>query len=642
MFAQWGRRAHSVGLGALVLLGARDDPPTAEPPLIVIAAVFADGYVPGDADEAVQVWNVADRPVDLMGWSLGDATGEASFPEPAVIGPGQWWWLARDGTAFERSFGHPPAWAWVGTPPVPGPRRLATLRGGPTLANTGDTLTLRDADGRAVDTVVYGRPADAAGWIGPPVVPYHPPAIAAAHQVVYRKLAGAPPRPVADTDRAVDWASDPSDPGHGRRVRFPGWDLEIVGPPVAVRETASIEIAVAPDALFAFLTRHLSAARTSVDAMTYTFEHPALCEALADRARAGVRVQLMVEGRPAGGIDTRQRWCLALLDRVGAAVYWLDDGGDVAPRYRGAHAKLFVIDGRTVLVGSENPGLGAAPDDDRSDGTLGRRGVYAATDAPSVAAWARNVVARDLDPEHHADVRPFQARDPDRGAPAPDYQPDRASGGSGYIPVAPVPLVAHGSWAFEALTSPEIALHPTAGLLGLLARAGAGDEVLVQQLDEPVWWGDGPAEGDVALNPRLQAYVAAARRGARVRLLLDGYFDDSAHWNSNAATVAAVEDLRRREKLDIQARVGNPAGLGLHNKMVLVRLGGPFGAGEHWTHVGSLNGSESASKANREAALQIESEPVHRYLVRVFAWDWARGGANAVWLPWVGADAGRP
>lgn len=639
------RRAHRVGLGALALLAvAGGDPPAPAAPAapIVISAVFADGYAPGDGDEAVQLWNVSAAPVDLRGWSLDDAAAGASFPEAAILDAGARWWIARDAAAFARSFGHPADWAWAGTMPAAGTRRLATLRGGPTLANAGDTVTLRDGAGAAVDAAVYGRPADGAGWAGPPVLPYHPPGIAAAHQVLYRKLAGEPPRPAGDTDRATDWASDPADVRWGRRIRFPGWDVEAVGAPARAREDAAIEVAVAPDALFGFLARHLSAARESVDAMTYTFEHPALCEALAGRARAGVRVRLMVEGRPAGGIDMRQRWCLALLDAAGAAAYWLDAGGDVGPRYRGAHAKLFVVDGRTVLVGSENPGTGAAPDDDRSDGTLGRRGVYVATDAPSVVAWARALVARDLDPDLHVDVRPFQPRDPERGAPAPDYGPDRASGGAGYRPVAPAPLRARGPLAFEWVTAPENAVHPTAGLLGLLARAGGGDEVLVQQLDEPVWWGDGPAEGDAALNPRLQAYVAAARRGARVRLLLDGFFDDPVHWNSNAATVAFVEDLGRREGLDLQARRGNPAGLGLHNKMVLVRLSGATGNAVHWSHIGSLNGSESASKANREVALQVESEAVHGYLARVFAWDWAGSGANASWLPWVGARTAPP
>ncbi len=621
-------------------------------------------------------------PVDLAGWAVGDGEGTASFPAasgaaasgaPATtLPPGGRLWLAREPEAFARSFGHPPDWVWSGAGGSAGGTtvpRLVTLRGGPSLANGGDEGVLWSPGGEIADLVVYGTgragsmgAGGDAGWFGPAIQPYRPPGVGGAHQVLYRKLDPATGAPPADTDQASDWASDPADPVLGRRLRFPGWDVEgLVRPPAAVAP-GRIEVAVAPDALFGFLARHFRAARSSVDLEVYTFEHPALAEVLAERAAAGVRVRVLVEGRPAGGVELNQRWALARVAAAGGSVWWLDAGGDVGPRYRGMHAKLALIDGRTVLVGSETPRLGAAPDDDPADGTLGRRGVYLATDAAPVVDWARDLIARDLDPMAHVDLRPFQPRDPDRGAPAPDFEPERASGGTGYAPIAPEALVVDGSFAFDLVTAPENALAPAAGLLGLLARAGPGDEVLVQQLDEPVWWGAGPAEGAVALNPRLAAYVAAARRGARVRVLLDGYFDDPTAWNSNAASVSYLRAVRDAEGLDLDARLGNPAGLGLHNKMVLVDLGaeadhspswirpagGLLGLGEpgdpplHVSHIGSLNGSEMASKANREVALQVESAAVHAYLARVFAWDWAESGANAVWLPWLGRAAGLP
>ena len=39
-----------------------------------------------------------------------------------------------------------------------------------------------------------------------------------------------------------------------------------------------------------------------------------------------------------------------------------------------------------ALIGSENLNAEAFPDDDKADGTFGRRGVYLVTDAPSVVA----------------------------------------------------------------------------------------------------------------------------------------------------------------------------------------------------------------------------------------------------------------
>ena len=593
---------------------------------VAISAVFADGYAPGDADEAVQVWNLGGQAADVGGWRVDDGEGTAAFPPGASVPPGDHVWLARDGAAFARSFGRPPDWAWSGA--EGGVPRLITTGGGPKLANGGDDVALRDQTGETIDVLVYGTGPARRGWFGPAVQPYHPGAIAGPHQVLYRKLDPVSGQPLPDTDRATDWASDPDDPLYGRRPRFPGWDLEDHVLTTELRDSGRLEIAVAPDALFSFLARHFSSARASIDLMVYTFENPDLADILYRRARAGVRVRLLVDGSPAGGCDHNQRWCLARIAEAGGAVYWLDDGGDVRARFRGAHAKLAVIDGQVALVGSENPNLGATPSDDLADGTAGRRGAWLATDAPLVVAWASSLVARDIDPEHHADLRPFQARDTSRGAPQPDYVPDRVGGGEGYSPIALVPLATSGTFSFELVSAPENALGPETALLGLVGRAGDGDEVLVQQLSEPLWWGAGPSEGAVAINPRVAAYLSAARRGARVRVLLDGYFDDPDHWNGNSVTVAYLNLAARDEGLDLAAALGNPAGRGLHNKMVLVTLGRgghasagerdggatatveDLGPAERWVHLGSLNGSEVAHKVNREVAVQVASDSV--------------------------------
>jgi hypothetical protein len=52
--------------------------------------------------------------------------------------------------------------------------------------------------------------------------------------------------------------------------------------------------------------------------------------------------------------------------------------------------------------------------------------------------------------------------------------------------------------------------------------------------------------------------------------------------------------------------------------MVLVWLDEKGG----YVHLGSLNGGETASKANRELAIQVGSDEVYHYLKRVFDWDW--------------------
>lgn len=145
-----------------------------------------------------------------------------------------------------------------------------------------------------------------------------------------------------------------------------------------------------------------------------------------------------------------------------------------------------------------------------------------------------------------------------------------------------------------------------------MRRAG----VYCDQFYEDLHWG--PAEGTPATDPnlRLEAYLDAARRGARVRILLnDRLFGD--YENQNEETVAYLQARARAEGLDLEARLADPTALGLHNKMVLVHA-----VGRGYLHVGSINGSEVSSKANREMALQVQSDAAYDYLRAVFDHDW--------------------
>jgi hypothetical protein len=92
----------------------------------------------------------------------------------------------------------------------------------------------------------------------------------------------------------------------------------------------------------------------------------------------------------------------------------------------------------------------------------------------------------------------------------------------------PETAVFQGTFPFELIQAPENTLRDSDGLLGLVNRAGMGDVGLVQQLTERPYWGTSTSNPQDDPNPRLEAYLAAARRGASVHLLLDSYFDSPA------------------------------------------------------------------------------------------------------------------
>ena len=587
-------------------------------PDVLISAIYYDTYLTNEPDEAIQLWNAGASPRSLQGWRVSDGSRTATLPD-LWLASGRFLWCAREARAFASQFGHMPACEWGADSDPETPNATG---GALRLANQGGNVYLYRPDGSLADAVIYGEAAAGMGWQGPAVAPYTASGFGHEGQVLYRKLDSAA-RPLPDSDCALDWASDASDRLGGQRVRYPGWDLEEFWPAYTVTETATLTVAVAPDSALDVVVGQIGKAQESIAVEAYTLESVPIALALAARAQAGIAVTILLEGAPGGGIRDQQRWATQRIVEAGGRVYYMvNDRNGAHDRYRYQHAKLMVFDGRVALVSSENFTEEAMPSDDKSNGTAGRRGALLLTDAPGVVARLQALLAVDLDAVHHADIFAWEAGDPSYGAPPPEYTPPPPLDQTLYPWRFPVPLVVRERLVFEVVQSPETSLRVDAGLLPLVGRAAAGDTVLVQQLYEQLEWGDAANAPEANLNPRLEAYLAAARRGARVRLILDSLFADPRDGRGNYATAAYVNQIAREEGLDLSARLGNPTWLGIHNKMVLVETGG-----RGWVHVGSLNGSEGSARANRELALQVQSDAAHDYLASVFWSDWdAVGG----------------
>ena len=571
---------------------------------ILIESVLYDGYALNDADEAVRLFNPAAAPVDLTGWQLSDGTTEATLPAGQIIAPGEAIWLSGDALAFRTQFGRDAD---------------AVLDQWPGFANAGDEVILLDGTGTLVDAVVYENGSlNQAGWTGPTVHPYLVSGLFAEEgQILFRQRDQASGTILADSDSAADWAQSTTDVINGRKVRFPGWNTEQFFFPAHLTATASLTIAVAPDNAFETVERAIANAKLSVQLASLTLENVEIGQALVEAAGRGVEVTILLEGGPPGGISDQERFVCRMVEDSGGACWFMIADADqhIADRYRFMHAKYMIIDNRVTLISSENFSDDSLPYDDKLDGTWGRRGVILLTDAPVVAEAVQSVFLDDLDLDH-GDLFRWNEIDPIYGAPPPGFVPDVQSGGITYTVRFPYSAVFFGTHSFEVLTAPETALRTEDALLGLIGRAGEGDQLLVQQLDERPYWGESASDAAADPNPRLESMIDAARRGADVRILLDVLFDDPVSPTDNAVTCAYVNEVARLESLKLRCSLANPSGLGLHNKMVLASIDG-----HGYVHVGSINGSELSSKGNREVALQVQSDPAYAFLAGLFAGD---------------------
>ncbi|MDY6876137.1 MAG: lamin tail domain-containing protein [Chloroflexota bacterium] len=590
-------------------------------PCVRLYALAPANY--GGSKEAAALFNQNPHTVSLNGWRLNDdpGTGGLSFPVTATIGPGQIIWLAQDADGFYPAWGHDADWAAQSiTRPIP------TLDGSwPGFTDHGEAAYLLDADDYVVDTLAYGTGAATAGWNGA-AVPY-PYVGYGAGQVLYRKLNQATGLPVPDTDTSADWAQDPGDPINGRKLRYPGWDLEGLFFPAEITTTTTFTLAVAPDGALDLALQAIASAQHTLHVEAYTLESLALYQTINDRIQAGVAVTILLESSPTGGMDDVEKWIVQRLHNPPTnTVYFL---GQTAPRYRYQHAKFLLVDERLALVSSDNFGEHSMPSDPKDNGTMGNRGFVAVTDSPGIIARLAEVFRRDCDPMHHLDVTPYD----DTYAPPPNFTPLPPPDWTTYTAAFTAPLVTTATHV-TVLHAPENSLRDQDALLGLLNRAGSGDRLVAMQLNEPVTWTAGMS--NEGLNPRIQALVAAAHRGAQVRLLLDRYYDNGG----NTATCLYLNNLGHNEGLNIICRLANVSGLGIHAKVFLVSVGD-----ERWTHLGSINGTENSNKNNREVALEFRSVGAYEWMQTIFEHDWELGHGPMtypVYLPWVMRDYAPP
>jgi phosphatidylserine/phosphatidylglycerophosphate/cardiolipin synthase-like enzyme len=593
----------------------------ATPQRLLIAAAHIDSARSGEADEAILIWNIGDRPVALAGWQIASGARSARVPASAMLelAAGQRLWCAAEAAAFAQSFGELPACEWAADSDPGAPN----LEGDINLVNSGGILRLLDAQGAAADVLVYAdETTPAEGWQGAPAQLYTHGVVSAQGQVWQRKRDPASGLPL-DSDRASDWAGDLADVAWGRQVRWPGWlgwDNSQGAQPATGEAFANLLVAVGPEGLYQQVAQALESAQASIDLSLYTFEHPQLAQVLAAAAGRGVRVRILLDGSPPGGVTDLQRWCVAQIAAGGGDVRYLAVAADAPAgsrrRYRYLHAKYGVIDGRLALVSTDNFSQDSMPlPSSRAVG--GRRGFALRTDAPPAVAALQALFDADWRPGQFLDLVPYSSGDAKYGAAPAGYAPPApAVYAVGASPFA-APAATTGLLRVAVVAAPENAGRPDAGLLALIARAGVGDELDLMQLYEHRHWGPTTSNPLADPNPRLEALIDAARRGARVRILLDSFFDEPAGLRSNAATVAYVQAVAAAEGLDLAARLGNPTRGGIHAKLLLARVGG-----EHWAAVGSLNGGEVSHKLNREVVLLVEQAAIYHYLRQVFDHDW--------------------
>ncbi|WP_313695800.1 phospholipase D-like domain-containing protein [Halorarum halobium] len=310
----------------------------------------------------------------------------------------------------------------------------------------------------------------------------------------------------------------------------------------------------------------------------YTFGSERVADALVAAAQRGVRVRVLVDDAPVGGISVRQA---TLLDRLVAADVDVQVLGGPAARFRYHHPKYAVVDdGALVMTENWKPsGTGGADS----------RGWGVRIDSSAAADELASVFRNDAgwrDARSWSEYR--RGRKFTDAESEPNSYPERFAPGT--VEVRNVTV----------LTAPG---NAESGVVRVIDRATDRVDVIQPTVED---------------GPMLAATRRAAGRGVEVRLLL------SNAWyvqEENAALASNLNDWAERTGVPFEARLAEPAGRygKIHAKGVVA---------DDVAVVGSLNWNPTSTRENREVAVALRGDTVAEYYRRVFAADWRAGSGT--------------
>lgn len=307
----------------------------------------------------------------------------------------------------------------------------------------------------------------------------------------------------------------------------------------------------------------------------YTFDNKMVASALRHALERGVEVRMLMEGAPAGGVDTEEVRVLTALWKSGADIKMICSQ-DSYKRYQYVHTKYAIIDDDVTIITSEN----------WTDSAFsGNRGWGVCIIDEDCAGYVSDVFDQDF--TDTGDLIPFRERYSTALAYVLEPYVPRTYGFDTYV--ADVTPIICPDYSYKSLKSYILS---------------AESRIYSQQLNIQYTW----AEGED--NP-LQWMVDLGSRGVDSRLLVDVTYD-SPYDTDNEDGYGLYTIYRDDPNIQLRYFQSDIEGM-MHNKGMVV---------DDSVWIGSMNWTDNSITSNREMSVIIRSKEVARIYTDLFLDDW--------------------
>lgn len=590
---------------------------------LLITEVYYDTYTPYELDEFIRVYNPTNQTIEISNFVLQNKNGKIRFPYSSFISPRKSIFITKSAKEFYSENLFLPEYEFNNSMNV---RQMQEIDKGFSPSNNGDIIILKNFDGKIIDVVVYGNVSyDGEGWNGNPAKELTEGSVLKRNTKEFEFLNDFGKDDIinpfenpnfvfnsfndnnANPNKSENSSENNSNQIENHNFIDTNTSSDFNSPRIhKIRQSnfkftsfnfiGNITVFTSPDASFETIVNEIKNAKESIFINVYEFTNLHLMDEIINATKKGIKVKILLEGRPLPNLNDVERFIAEKLTENGSEVRFMINNETIKNRYQFSHAKYVVIDNKTLILVSENFKNNGIP----INNTFGNRGWGIVIRDNKTAKYFSELFFTDFNPMQK-DSFPFTKEHSIYGSPSNTFIPEYQILKGNYIPSFQSKTI-NGNFTVYPIVSPDTSAY----LIQLLNSAKK--YIYIEQMILNINW------TEQHKNLFLNTVIKKAKEGIEVKIILDSSWVRENDTDDNKETVDYLNEVAENEKLNLQAKLIYLDGLHLlHNKGVIV---------DDKVLISSINWNYWAFTYNREVGIVIQNQETADYFKQIFIYDW--------------------